>query len=303
MKKVRLTQKITSRDNQSIKKYLEEIREINQLTVDEEYELALRARDLSLTEKEREDAIEELIIKNLRFVVSVAKQFVSQENSLEDLVDEGNIGLIFAARRYDPTKGFKFITYAVWWIRREIHRYINRNARIVRLPSNKLALISKLREVHNEIEQILERTPSIDEIMLFTGAVYDYDEEKYLGGEYDVEEVEFFLESQSENSTSLSKSVNEDDSSTLMSDLFEDNTFGSADQNLDKSDSNHYVELLLVNLKNDKERQVLTMLYGLDGNEPFSIKEVGDFLELSRERIRQIREKSFKLLRKLISNK
>lgn len=300
MKKVRLIQKITSRENQSIKKYLEEIREIDQLTVDEEYEVALRAKDKSLTEAERESAIEELITKNLRFVVSVAKQYVSQENSLEDLVNEGNHGLVYAARRYDPTKGFKFITYAVWWIRKDILAYISKNARLVRLPNNKLSLLSKLKEVYVQIEQHLERTPSVDEVLVFTGAVYNYDLGVYLGGEFDKEDVDFFIQSEKENSYSFDKPVQEEDSQTLMSDLFEDNTYGPTDQHLTNDDSDFNVKRLLDHLKSDREREVITMLFGLDGNEALSIKDVGEILNVSRERIRQIKEKSLKHLRSLI---
>lgn len=300
MKKVRLTQKITSRENQSIKKYLEEIREIGQLTVDEEYEIALQAKDNTLTETQREAAITKLITKNLRFVVSVAKQYVSQENSLEDLVNEGNHGLIYAARRYDPTKGFKFITYAVWWIRRDIYSYINKNARLVRLPNNKLALLNKLKEVFIAIEQHLERSPSVDEVMEFTGATYDYKLEQYIGGDFEKSEVDFFLQSEKENSYSFDKPVQEEDSQTLMSDLFEDHTYGPADQHLINDDSDFNVSKLLANLKNDREREVITMLYGLDGREELSIKDISLFLNISRERVRQIKVKSINLLKSLI---
>lgn len=302
MKKVRLTKRITSRENQSFKRYLEEIREIPQLTVDEEYEVSLRIIDKNLSHAEREKAITLLIKSNLRFVVSVAKQFVSQENTLEDLVNEGNHGLTYAARRYDPTKGFKFITYAVWWIRRDIYSFINKNARLVRLPNNKLDLLRKLKEEVIAIEQILQRTPSVGEILTFTGATYDYELEDYVGGEYSSEDVKFFLESETEHSYSFDKPVQEEDSQTLMSDLYEDTVYGSSDKHLMEDDSEYMVKKLLENLKNDREREVITMLFGLDGNEALSIKDVGEILDVSRERIRQIREKSLKHLRGLLTH-
>lgn len=289
MKKVRLSTRITNRESDSFKRYLEEVREIPQLDVNEEYELALIISDTTLSESVREAAIEKLTKANLRFVISVAKQYVSAENSIEDLVDEGNIGLIQAARRFDHTLGLKFITYAVWWIRRDILGYINKNARIIRLPNNKLALLSALKKEVVSIEQHLQRTPTINDILQFTTG-------------YDEKDVRFFLESERENSYSFDKPVQEEDSQTLMSDLFEDTTFGPTDKHLNDADSDYNISKLLSNLKNDKDRKVLTLLFGLDGNEPLSIKEVGDVMKVSRERVRQIREKSLLHLRGLVKS-
>lgn len=281
-------ERITNRASESFKLYLEEIREYPRLTADEENELAIKVT------KGDKDAIDKLIKCNLRFVVSVAKQYVTPEFTLQDLVNEGNIGLIEATKTFNPTKGFKFITYAVWWIRKMILMSLGENGLSIRLPHNKLTMLNKIRNEYNYLEQVLNRQPSLYELLEEVTIKYD--------GKYEKKDVQFFFENNTGVMSSLDKSINhEGETEFTLQDLISDTTYDAPDKNLTDNDTNFHIELLLGRLKNEKERNVIKLLYGLDGNEPMGLKEVGEILEISRERVRQIKEKSLLKMRESIA--
>lgn len=270
--------RITKRESDSFKKYLTEVDRIERLTTDEEYEIAVKSFNGDL------QAREELIRKNLRFVISVAKQYAKNGVRLEDLVNEGNYGLVKAAERFDPTTGFKFITYAVWWIRRCIMEYLTKNSRAIRLPSNKAANITKLDKLVSKVEQKLERPVDKSDMM---------DE---LSDEFTEKEIDFYCNFETDNIMSLEKTFGEDSDGELK-DTIESNLFPKTDYLVKETDSEFIMETLLGLLKTDMQRKVLTKLFGLDGSEPLKLKEVAEELEVSRERIRQIKDQAFRILR------
>lgn len=272
MKRFRINETITNRDNNSFKKYLFEINSIDVLTPDEEYEIALQAF-------KGDKKCKELLVKhNLRFVVSVAKQYVTNELKLEDLVNEGNVGLISAAEKFDPSKGFKFISYGVWWIKRNILAYIADHGRTIRLPNNKNNIIHKLNRKFEELEQIIERRPNFDELL------------DYAGDEFSVTDIEFYMDSRSTNLISLDSPIDNDGSETAYYSMIKDENVERTDYLVNNHDSTYNIEKMLSVLKNDNERQVLTLLYGLDGNDTLKLKNVGIILGLTSERVRQIRD-------------
>jgi len=272
MKRFRINETITNRDNNSFKKYLFEINSIPILTPDEEYELALQAFE---GDKESRRL---LVEHNLRFVVSVAKQYVTNELKLEDLVNEGNLGLLTAADKFDPTKGFKFISYGVWWIKRNILSYIADHGRTIRLPNNKNNIIHKLNGKFEELEQTIERRPNFDELLDF------------VGDEFSITDVAFYMDSISTKIISLDAPIQDDGSETAYSSMVKDENVVRTDHLVNNQDSMYNIEKMLSVLKNDNERQVLTLLYGLDGNDTLKLKNVGVILGLTSERVRQIRD-------------
>ena len=277
-------EKITTRASESFRLYLEEIREFDKLTVEEENALVIKVKNGD------EKAREELIKRNLRFVVSVAKQYVTPNDSLEDLVNEGNIGLIQSTETFNPTKGFKFITYSVWWIRKTILMSLSENGLAIRLPHNKLTMINKMRGAYSNLEQRLGRTPSFNEMAEEVA--------KRFENKYDNKDVVFFYENDSSAIASLDKPMNhEGESDFTLQDLIMDNTFDAPDSELINDDNKFNVNELLKLLKNDKERQAIKLLYGLDGGTPLGLKEVGEYLGVSRERVRQIKDKSLKKMK------
>jgi len=291
-------ERITGKETQSFTLYLQEVSKIERLTVDEEYELSLKAFDGD------ENSLGKLVKSNLRFVISVAKQYVTSDNSIEDLVNEGNYGLIKAANDFDPSKGFKFITYAVWWIRKSIIMSINDNNRVVRLPYNKLTIISKLRESNHTLEQIYERQPTINELYEFVNINFTMSQlypefSNDLQCDIKLKDVKFFYENDKEGVHSIDRPVDDGETNTtLISDLLEDSTFGSADKELNNFDSSSTLIKFLNVLKNDTERNVIKKLFGLDGGEAMTVGEVSDNLSISNERVRQIKIKSIETLKK-----
>jgi len=291
-------ERITGRETQSFTLYLQEVSKIERLTVDEEYELSMKAFNGDKT------SLDELVRGNLRFVISVAKQYVTNENTLEDLVNEGNYGLTLAANEFDPTKGFKFITYAVWWIRKTIIMSINDNNRTVRLPYNKLTIISKLRDSFGTLEQIYERPPTMNELYEFLNLNFTMSElypEDGTDAICDVQfkDVQFFYENDKESIGSIDRPVDDSETNTnLFSDLLEDNTFGEADKTLTDIDTNSTLIRLLSVLKTEMEKNVMISLFGLDGKEALSIREVADNLGMTNERVRQIKNKCCESLKK-----
>lgn len=278
MKPLIITQKITNRDADSFNRYLQEVDKIPQLTVDEEYEVAMAAWNGD------EDAKQKLITANLRFVISVAKQYATSDIKVEDLVNEGNIGLITAADRFDPTKGFKFISYAVWWIRRLVLEHITKKSRTIRLPSHKIGAVTKLHDRVNEVEQTIQRKATLQDLI------------DHLGDEFSTEDLRFFLTMNETATMSLDSPVGEEADSSKLSDVISGNE-KPTDHMVMSDDAQANVQTMLKLLPKHVHRVVLTRLYGLDGGDEMTLKEVADEIGLTRERVRQIRNQALRILR------
>lgn len=280
MKQLKISHKLTNRENESFKQYLKEIGEVAIFsTPEEEYAVAERA---SLGD---EKAIAELVERNLRFVVSVAKQYVSDGIPLEDLVNEGNIGLVMAAEKFTPTMGYKFISYAVWWIRKIILEHIAKNGKMVRIPANKLNSLSKLDKKIAELEQMRGRRVDVQEVI------------EEFGNEINDDDFMFLDVLSTYNMDSLDRQVGNDDGGSVLGELIADNSFKATDHLLNDSNLTNEIDAIL-NVLSVRDREVMSCLFGLNGNNPMTLKEVGDRMGITRERARQIREKSLSLLRK-----
>ena len=280
MRQLKIIKQVTNREALSVDKYLHEISKEDLLTADQEVELARRIR------KQDEQALEKLIRSNLRFVVSVAKQYQNQGLSLPDLINEGNLGLIKAARRFDETRGFKFISYAVWWIRQSILQALAEQARIVRLPLNKIGSINKINRALAELEQRHEREPSIQEIA------------KTL--ELAPEEIKEAMK-HSNKPLSMDAPLNEEEEDSMY-DILESNENPSPDENLINESLNREIERALSSLT-EREAKIIRLYYGLGNKHPFTLEEIGEKINLTRERVRQIKEKAIKRLKHTTRNK
>lgn len=278
MKQLVITNKITVRETDSFKQYLREIAEIEPFaSPKEENECAVKAFNGD------KQAKEELIRRNLRFVISCAKQYMVKGAKLEDLVNVGNIGIVDAADRFDPTMGFKFISYAVWYIRKEIMQYLSSNSRVIRLPNNKIDAVVKYKTNMSKLEQELQRPVDISDML----EAYD---------EYSKEDLELLGELSSNNTvTSLDVMVGEDDN-TSLSDLLEDTMMGGADSLVMKSDMDVNINKI-ISVLSPSEQKIITMLYGLDGQAPCTLADVGEVFEISRESVRQKRDKAFRKIK------
>jgi RNA polymerase primary sigma factor len=279
MRQLKITKSITNRDGESLDKYLQEISKEELLTVEEEVELAARVK------KGDQKALETLTRANLRFVVSVAKQYQNQGLSLPDLINEGNLGLIKAAERFDETRGFKFISYAVWWIRQSILQAIAEQSRIVRLPLNQVSSVNKISQVLSRFEQENERRPSVDEIS---------------------EQVDLPLEKIDEALSINGKHVSVDapfadgEDNSLLDVLVNDNS-PSADKQLVLESLRQEIQKVLSCL-NERERMIIEAYYGIEQPE-MTLEEIGTRYGLTRERVRQIKEKAIRRLRNNTQNK
>jgi len=280
MRQLKIIKQVTNREALSVDKYLHEISKEDLLTAEQEVDLARRIR------KGDEAALEKLIRSNLRFVVSVAKQYQNQGLSLPDLINEGNLGLIKAARRFDETRGFKFISYAVWWIRQSILQALAEQARIVRLPLNKIGSINKINRALAELEQRHEREPSIQEIA------------KTL--ELAPEEIKEALKN-STKPLSMDAPLNEEEEDSMY-DIMESNENPSPDENLINESLNREIERALSSLT-EREAKIIRLYYGLGNKHPFTLEEIGEKINLTRERVRQIKEKAIKRLKHTTRNK
>jgi len=282
MKQLVITNKITTRDTNSFKQYLKEIADIEPFaSPNEENKCAVKAFNGD------KQAKEELIRRNLRFVISCAKQYMVMGAKLEDLVNVGNIGIVDAADRFDPTLGFKFISYAVWYIRKEIRQYLNTNSRVIRLPNNKIDAVVKYKNNMSKLEQELQRPVEISDML----EAYD---------EYSKEDLELLCELSSNNTvTSLDVMVGEDDN-TSLSDLLVDTMMGGADDLVIKSDMVVNINKL-ISLLSFSECKIITMLYGLDGQAPRTLADVGEVFEISREAVRQNRDKAFRKIKNKVN--
>ena len=279
MRQLKITKSITNRESASLDKYLQEIGKEEMISAEEEVELAQRIK------KGDQKALERLTKANLRFVVSVAKQYQNQGLSLPDLINEGNLGLLKAAERFDETRGFKFISYAVWWIRQSILQAISEQSRIVRLPLNQVGSVNKINREISKFEQINERRPSIDEIADHIDLPQDkIDEAMAVNSRHVSVDAPF---ADGEDSSLLDVLVNEDIPTT--------------DMPLMAESLRSEIQAALTVLS-ERERRVIECSYGINGPE-LTLEEIGDKYGLSRERVRQIKEKAIRKLRNCTKNK
>ena len=274
MRQLKITKQVTNRESKSLDKYLQDISKIPLITAEEEVELAqlIRAGD--------QKALNTLTTANLRFVVSVSKQYQNQGLTLPDLINEGNAGLVKAAKRFDETRGFKFISYAVWWIRQAILQALAEQSRIVRLPLNKIGSINKINKAYSFLEQEHERPPSADEIAhRLDLTVSDVKQSMKISGRH----------------VSMDAPFKEGETSNLY-DVINSSESPRPDQDLMKDSLNLEVNRALDTLS-EKEADVLRHYYGISQKQPMSLQEIGDYFGLTRERVRQIKEKGIRRLR------
>lgn len=273
MRQLKITQSITNRESQSLDKYLHEIGKVDLITAEEEVELAQRIREGDQV------ALEKLTKTNLRFVVSVAKQYQNQGLTLGDLINEGNLGLIKAAKRFDETKGFKFISYAVWWIRQSILQAIAEQSRIVRLPLNQVGSLSKISKAFSKLEQEYEREPSPEELADIL--------------ETTVDKVSDTL-SNSGRHVSMDAPFVQGEENTLL-DVLENHDPDTDSSLIDESLSEE-IKRSLATLT-EREREIIVLFFGLGSNHQLSLEEIGEKFNLTRERVRQIKDKALQRLR------
>jgi RNA polymerase primary sigma factor len=273
MRQLKITKSITSRDSQSLDKYLQEIGREQLLTVEEEVELSQRIR------KGDRQALDILVKSNLRFVVSVAKQYQNQGLSLPDLINEGNVGLIKAAEKFDETRGFKFISYAVWWIRQTILQALAEQSRIVRLPLNQVSAVNKISKAITKFEQEFERKPSPEELAELVNEM--------------PEKINDSLRASGRHVSVDAPFVEGEDNSPL--DVMENTDAPAADSTL-ISESLQLEIARALEVLNDRERDIIEMSFGISQPE-MTLEEIGDRFGLTRERVRQIREKAIRKLR------
>ena len=273
MRQLKITQSITNRESTALENYLQDISHEGLVSVEEEIELARKIK------KGDVKALEKLTKANLRFVVSVAKQYQNQGLSLPDLINEGNLGLIKAAKKYDETRGFKFISYAVWWIRQSIMQAISEQSRIVRVPINQMGVIHKMRKVVQQFEQEYQRLPCIDEI----AEQIDLPKEKI---------VEIMSMITKKISMDAPNSTNDDGN---LLDVLPNKNSPSADEDLLEEGLKKEIERLLVSLS-EREQIILRGYFGINQRE-MSLEEIGEQTGLTRERVRQLKEKAIKRLR------
>jgi RNA polymerase primary sigma factor len=278
-------ERYTTVATKAFKNYLQEVSMYTPLTPDEEFELSLRMVDGD------EAAREKLIKHNLRFVISVAKQYYSSNATLEDLVNEGNYGLIIASKKYDPSRGFKFITYAVYWIRNTILRFINTSDNLVRIPNHKLYIINKIKEKYVLLEQQIEGKPSFDELKV------------HIGDTFTEEDIHDFFNHTFGGNTALDTPLSDNTNSKTGMEMVENDILPNSDVYTNMDDSQIRLKAMLGIITNKKHVSVITKIYGLDGGEPLPIEVVSREMGLSKERVRQIKEKSLLILRNKLKNK
>lgn len=271
MRQLKITKQVTNRDTPSLDKYLQEIGKVDLISPEEEAVLArsIRAGD--------QDALARLVKANLRFVVSVAKQYQNQGMTLPDLINEGNLGLIKAAQRFDETRGFKFISYAVWWIRQAILQALAEQARIVRLPVNKIGAINRINKAYSKLEQEFEREPSPQEIgELLEIAPEDVKEAIRANG----------------RTLSMDAPISTEEDSNMY-DVMQNDETPSPDRNLINESLSYEIDKAL-NTLSPREARVLKLYFGIGMKHPYTLEEIGEELQLTRERVRQIKEKAIK---------
>ncbi len=281
MRQLKITASITSRESDSLEKYLSDIAKIEMVTPEEEVLLARRIKQGDT------DALENLTKANLRFVVSVAKQYQGHGLSLSDLINEGNVGLIKAAQRFDETKGFKFISYAVWWIRQSIMLAIVEQSRLVRLPLNKAGNFAKINKLSSQLEQLFEREPTVEELAEIM-KIKD-------------SEIKDIANSSAKH-VSMDAPLGTDSEDSSMVDMLADDGNSTPDKSLlSESLKNEISNVLKV--ISPREAEVLAAFYGVNGFPQMNLEEIADKFDLTRERVRQIKERAIRRLRKATTSK
>ncbi|MDN3666212.1 RNA polymerase sigma factor RpoD/SigA [Algibacter miyuki] len=280
MRQLKITKQVTNRESKSLDKYLQDISKIPLITAEEEVELA------QLIKKGDQKALDTLTTANLRFVVSVSKQYQNQGLTLPDLINEGNAGLVKAAKRFDETRGFKFISYAVWWIRQAILQALAEQSRIVRLPLNKIGSINKINKAYSFLEQENERPPSAQEIASKLDlSISDVKQSMKISGRH----------------VSMDAPFKEGETSNLY-DVINASESPRPDSGLMQDALNIEVNRALDSLS-EKEAEVIRHYYGISKKQPMSLQEIGDSFGLTRERVRQIKEKGIRRLRQTSKSK
>jgi RNA polymerase primary sigma factor len=275
MRQLKITKSITNRESQSLEKYLQEIGKVELISPEEEVKLAIRIKQGD------QPALDKLTKANLRFVVSVAKQYQNQGLSLPDLINEGNLGLIKAAQRFDETRGFKFISYAVWWIRQSILQALAEQSRIVRLPLNKVGLTNRIQKAYSQLEQEFEREPSAEELAEVL--------------ELDIEEVSSTLGIAARH-VSMDTPLSEGEENTLIDVLVNPNA-EMANANIEHKESlKQEIDRSLKTLT-ERQKEVICFFFGIGVDHPMSLEDIGDKFNLTRERVRQIKDKAITKLR------
>jgi len=275
MRQLKITKSITNRESQSLEKYLQEIGKVELVSPEDEVKLA------RLIKQGDQKALDRLTKGNLRFVVSVAKQYQNQGLSLPDLINEGNLGLIKAAQRFDETRGFKFISYAVWWIRQSILQSLAEQARIVRLPLNKVGLTNRIQKTYSQLEQQFEREPSTEEVAEAL--------------EMDVEEVAASMGISSRH-VSMDSPMSDGEENTLL-DVMENPNAEKADGDLMYKESlKTEIERSLTTLT-ERQKEVICFFFGIGVDHPMSLEDIGEKFSLTRERVRQIKDKAITKLK------
>lgn len=274
MRQLKITKQVTNRETASLDKYLQEIGKVELITADEEVELAQRIRQGDRA------ALEKLTKANLRFVVSVSKQYQNQGLSLPDLINEGNLGLIKAAQRFDETRGFKFISYAVWWIRQSILQALAEQSRIVRLPLNKIGSINKINKTYAKLEQEFEREPNAEEI----AEVLDLTEA----------EVKESMKNAGRHVSMDAPLVQDEDNN--MYDVLKSDEVVTPETELLYESLRKEIDRAISTLT-QREQDVVRLYFGLNGSHPMTLEEIGEKFDLTRERVRQVKEKAIRRLK------
>ena len=277
MRQLKIEKSITSRDDAVMNRYMKEVAKEEMITADEEAELAMR---IQRHDEHSHEAVDKLVRANLRFVISVAKQYQDLGLPLIDLINEGNLGMIRAAQGFDGSRGFKFITYAVWWIRQSILKALGDQGRIVRLPQNQVGNVTKLKNARDRFEQIYQRQPSPEEL----ADELDMDLDKVI----DIIQID-------KGEISVDKTFEEGETNTLL-DVMTDDEAPEVDHRLIDESLSDEISVAM-NCLNERERFVLVHTFGLGGQPEMSLDEIGAAIDLSRERVRQIREKAIRQLR------
>ena len=275
MRQLKISKAITNRESESLEKYLQEIGKVDLISPEDEVKLALKIKQGD------QEALDKLTKANLRFVVSVAKQYQNQGLTLPDLINEGNLGLIKAAQRFDETRGFKFISYGVWWIRQSIMQALAEQSRIVRLPLNKVGLTNRISRAFTQLEQEFERTPTVEELATFL--------------DMDVEEVAATLNVASRH-VSMDSPLSDGEESTLI-DVLVNNNAESADKQILFNDSLKQEITRSLSVLTERQREVICLFYGIGMDQPMSLEDIGAKFSLTRERVRQIKDKALSKLR------
>lgn len=280
MRQLKISQKITDRtSSKAFAQYLMDVRAIKSFeTAEEEYNCAMKAFNGD------EKSFNELIERNLKFVISVAKQYVNSKASLEELVNEGNYGLIEAAKKFDPTRGFKFISYAVWHIRKNVTDYMNKYSRTVRIPINRITELNKLKKEMIILEQLNERPTTAEDLIGLEGSDLNFDN------------INMLLNLDNMSISSLDTPFSNDSDSGTMLDVFENVNSLGADHLIKDGEYQSLMSSIMEPL-NGKQKEIIELTYGLNGEEPLSLIEIGERVDMSREGVRQLRKKALKIMK------